>query len=115
MSVLIKGIEMPEGCPFCPLSHWTRGTDEFAGCEIVTGKRYAMLNDKAFAASLAKSRPDWCPLVPVHPHGRLIDADALIQSDRMVGKLMMFGGEYVYTQAEIDRAPTIIEAEEVEE
>lgn len=38
---------------------------------------------------------------------RLIDADALGKTDRPVGKLMMFGGEYVYTQTEIDRAPTI--------
>ena len=52
-----------------------------------------------------------CPLVELPPHGRLIDADALAMSDRMVGKLMMFGGEYVYTQSEIDNSPTIIEAE----
>ncbi len=51
---------------------------------------------------------DWLPPIP---HGRLIDVDALQKSDRMVGKLMMFGGEYVYTQAEIDRAPTVIPAE----
>lgn len=38
---------------------------------------------------------------------RLIDADALGKTDRPVRKLMMFGGEYVYTQTEIDRAPTI--------
>ena len=51
--------------------------------------------------------------VPVQePHGRLIDADALIKSDRMVGKLMMYGGEYVYTQAEIDRSTTVIPASE---
>lgn len=48
--------------------------------------------------------------VPKRPHGRLIDADALATSGRMVGKLMMYGGEYVYAQAEIDRAPTIIPA-----
>ena len=26
-----------------------------------------------------KDRPDWCPLVPVPPHGRLIDADEVKQ------------------------------------
>lgn len=52
--------------------------------------------------------------IPVPEHGRLIDADALTKSDRMVGKLMMFDGEYVYTQAEINRAPTIIPAGESE-
>jgi len=38
---------------------------------------------------------------------RLIDADALGKTNRPIGKLMMFGGEYVYTQTEIDSAPTI--------
>lgn len=37
---------------------------------------------------------------------RLIDADALGKS-RPIGKIMMFGGEYVYTQTEIDSAPTV--------
>lgn len=46
----------------------------------------------------------------VPPHGDLIDRDALVKSDRMVGKLMMYGGEYVYTQTEIDSAPAIIPA-----
>ena len=48
--------------------------------------------------------------VPIPPHGRCVDVDALAKSDRMVGKLMMYSGEYVYTQSEIDRAPTIIPA-----
>ena len=53
--------------------------------------------------------------VELPPHGDLIDRDALIKSDRMVGKLMMYGGEYVYTQTEIDRAPAIIPADYEEE
>ena len=110
MGVYIKGMEMPEGCPFCPLSHWTRATNEFAGCDIVQSKRYAMLNDIEFAASLAKSRPDWCPLADVPtPHGRLIDEYVLIGN--------AFNGEqnlYCWDDIEkaIDSTPTIIEAEE---
>lgn len=38
---------------------------------------------------------------------RLIDADALGTANRPIGKIMMFGGEYVYTQTEIDSAPTV--------
>ena len=38
---------------------------------------------------------------------RLIDADALVLADKPIGKLMMYGGEYVYTQTAIDAAPTI--------
>lgn len=120
MGVYIKGMEMPEGCPFCPLSHWTSGTNEFAGCNIVPSKRYAMLNDIAFAASLAKSRPDWCPLVEVPPHGDLIDAfafrremDANYPFDKFTQSKH---GEADAAKSTILRmlvkAPTIIEAEE---
>ena len=86
MGVYIKDLKKPENCDICPifLAFTTCGCDR-----------------------------DHCMFQEVpEPHGRLIDADALIQSDRMVGKLMMYGGEYVYTQAEIDRSPTIIPASE---
>ncbi len=117
MGVYIKGMEMPEGCPFCPLSHWTRATNEFAGCNIVQSKRYAMLNDIEFAASLAKSRPDWCPLVEVPtPHSDLIDQGVAVQvamewcpdDDGTVGKI----GDLRELLDEIEALPTIIEAEE---
>ena len=49
--------------------------------------------------------------VPVPEHGRLIDADALPNYDKPIGKMMMFGGEYVYTQTAIDNAPTILPAD----
>lgn len=48
--------------------------------------------------------------ISVPEHGRLIDADALPTYDKPIGKMMMFGGEYVYTQTAIDNAPTIITA-----
>ncbi len=49
-------------------------TDTFQGCEIVGGKRHA-IRDPEYANS--STRPDWCPLVEVPPHGDLIDRDAL--------------------------------------
>jgi len=50
--------------------------------------------------------------VPVPtPHGRLIDADALTDTDDVIHKTMLFGGQIVYAQAAIDNAPTVIEAE----
>ena len=120
MGVYIKGMKMPEGCPFCPLSHWTSGTNEFAGCNIVPSKRYAMLNDIAFAASLAKSRPDWCPLGEVpEQHGRLGDLDRMEQmfADIDDAPYSGFDGTEPFYSAEdaaqiIRLAPTIIEAEE---
>lgn len=95
MSILIKGMKMPTDCIFCPMFYGA-----WAMCNVLS------------KTTSAKGRPDECPLVEIPTHGRLIDADALMKSDRMVGKLMMYGGEYVYTQAEIDRAPTIIPASE---
>lgn len=71
--VYIPGMKMPYDCPACPAAHWNAASC-FTGCEIVPGKRYAMADpDYAFSSE----PPDWCPLVPVPDHGRLIDADAL--------------------------------------
>lgn len=96
MSVLIRGMELPIDCHNCPLGFG-------GGCYFGTSADEYMCPDHG--------RADWCPLIPVPEHGRLIDAEALVMQAPIVGKLMMFGGEYVYTQSEIDRAPTIIPAE----
>lgn len=61
MSVYIKGMEMPDSCNHC----------RFA----VDGWCYAY--GKPNVDALANNGvTNWCPLVPVTPHGRLIDADA---------------------------------------
>ena len=99
MSILIKGIEMPDGCRDCKFQNDTI-------CMLIDGCWYDESNG-------ANRRPE-CPLVPVPPHGRLIDADALLKTNNPVGKSMVFGGQYVYTENEIQAAPTIIEAEEGE-
>ena len=67
MSVLIKGMEMPKSCESCPC----KTADAFGGlgCQA-TG--YIPLR------KVNQDRPDNCPLVEIPPHGRLIDADALI-------------------------------------
>ena len=70
MSIIVKGVKMPEDCPVCPLAHWNK-LDRFTGCEIK--KRYF---DKADMET--RGRPDFCPLVELPPHGRLIDADELV-------------------------------------
>jgi hypothetical protein len=68
-------------------------------------------------------RPDWCPLIELPPHGRLIDADALISE---LASEHVDGLEAIkkYTNADtwtaglhtawrtIDDADTVIEAEE---
>ena len=67
MSILIKGMKMPKDCPYCPLAHWNF-KNEFTGCEIV--KKYFSTEEM-----YADGRPDFCPLVEIPPHGRLIDAE----------------------------------------
>lgn len=61
--VIVRGMEVPPGCPMCPLSHWN-WANEFTGCEITPGKKFAVYHDPEYANSPSKSRPDWCPLEP---------------------------------------------------
>lgn len=92
MSILIKGMEMPKSCEVCPLGAEVDTVYETAmGCRINFKMRSKGNND---------NRPEWCPLVPVPPHGRLIDADDV--NDHILG--------YV----DLRDCPTIIEAEEGE-
>ena len=67
MSVLIKGMEIPKSCLHgaCPL--------DGASCSLWEEKYW-----KSPTAPYRKRHPK-CPLVPVPPHGRLIDADALVK------------------------------------
>ena len=89
MSVLIKGMEMPTSCGDCKLRM-------AVGC-------YGNLPHN--------TRMPNCRLVPVPDHGRLVDADALKDTDNFIHKTMLFGGQVVYAQDAIDRAPTIIPAD----
>lgn len=63
--VFVKGMEMPKDCPMCPMAHWN-SYDEFTGCEVVAGKKYANQTDTEYMEST--SRPDWCPLIEVPQH-----------------------------------------------
>ena len=90
MSVLIKGMEMPK-----------EGT--VIAIYKLNGKFYASVHGT-----------ELCPLVPVPYHGRLIDADALIQT--IVKRLGIRSKEHFTHQesfvcATIEDAPTVIPAE----
>lgn len=113
MSVLMKGMEMPKDCIDC-------FAETYNEC-MATGKIVNSIG-----------RPDWCPLVEIPPHGRLIDADKLERQTcpiKGVSRLkfcgncdhkFMYVGEVKTTCDEvryfflktITDAPTIIEAEE---
>ena len=96
MSVLIKGMELPESCEDCRFCAGLADTEwgTCAGCLI----------DDEYREASSKSG---CPLVEVPaPHGRLIDADrATAESIKRTGKRLLA----------IDTAPTIIEAERSED
>ena len=61
MSILIKGMKMPENCDTCNLCY------DYVEC--MAASNVIKLN--------FEKRPKECPLVEVPPHGRLIDADKL--------------------------------------
>ena len=68
MSVLIKGMEMPKNCGDCPIGD--------ALCCSLMPKVPASWKEYTIAVRTNRRHSD-CPLVPVPPHGRLIDADEL--------------------------------------
>lgn len=85
MGVYIKGAKKPDHCLLC---------FAFRGDMCAVAKREVILS---------KGVQEWCPLVEIPPHGRLIDADEL-------------EGEFEYCSEE-DRlgrlldVPTVIESE----
>ena len=101
-------IELPTSCFDCPCSHYAYGAT--IGCGV-TGKTIS-------APYCEEKRIDDCPLIPVPEHCRLIDADALKYSTITI--YGQFGCQQIsedvtcVLQKDIERAPTIIQAEEGE-
>ena len=105
MSVLVRGMEMPESCDECNF-HCYEGNGDYA-CVVTL----SLANSKGV-------REDWCPLVEVPvPHGRLIDYGWVVEN--VIKKLGIKDKQYLL-QAEkalmilVDEAPTVIEAEVTE-
>ena len=105
MSVLIKGMKIPQNCCECPLTYY-----EDASC-LFTG-----------IVALSIGRQVACPLVEVPPHGRLIDEnwlrdamittlEALKKNPKMDGQEMHLIAAFDTLRAMLEDAPTIIEAE----
>ena len=99
MSILIKGMEMPSSCYKC---HLRQRNGMYIVCPVAHA-RFSVAD-----VNILDFRLKNCPLVPIPPHGRLIDADAL--------------GEFPYNMDFCDgyeadewvrNAPTIIPAEGV--
>ena len=106
MSILINDMEMPECCDKCRFC--VNGfTDEapMYECGVQSYDNVSVLVESR--GKPFDFRPDWCPLIEVPtPHGRLIDADAIQDYN-----VETFGQRLLI----IDTAPTVIEAERIEE
>ena len=103
MSVLIKGMEMPASCGDCPIGD--------ALCfSLMPGVSW----EEYTTAVGTNRRHSDCPLVPVPPHGRLIDADELGLTDF---EIVMCDGNYKkgleMLAKKIEDAPTVIPADKV--
>lgn len=96
--IYIPGMEMPENCGVC----------RFA----VDGWCYAYGKPNIDALSNS-GKTNWCPLIPVPDHGRLIDADALVLKGYALSVIR--SGSYGTFRIDVplidtDAAPTIIPA-----
>lgn len=101
MNVLIKGMEMPTSCYAC--NCFIRDSDGSDYCCLLMQD----IEDNG-------KRNDNCPLVTISSHGRLIDADVVI--DRIDMNIGLYGADFPITQARmrsfIEHAPTFMDAEE---
>ena len=79
--MILINMKMPESCGVCKM-HFL-GDPDYICCQItdripkIVGKFHnSRINLDARKASIESvARPDWCPLIEVPEHGRLIDAD----------------------------------------
>ena len=100
MSILIKGMGMPESCEDCS-AQIIDPTGGASGCAV---------NHSIILRKRGERRPAECPLVEVPKHGRLIDADELMDKIRRYGGGGLWSEEELYFT--VKDMPTIIEAEE---
>lgn len=109
MSVLVKGMKMPEKCGLCDLFH----AESPMHCTVVKGH-------KTVGAPYGIPRPEWCPLVALpDKHGGLVDADAL--SDRLqnladddwnANATTTWSEAFNECADMVEDAPTIVESED---
>ena len=91
MSVLVKGMSIPDNCESC------RFATGFGFCLAKSDNFCGYTNDR--------KRPEWCPLVEVpEPHGDLIDKDDICFS-------MTNGTDQDIAEEALKEVPTVIEAE----
>ena len=111
MSILIKGIDLPESCRVCKFNDYNEWDDTWC---MVTEK------DIEHEARNERRRSKDCPLVPIPEHGRLGDLDDFAKRMKnLVEKAEDDGfdlGAVWYSEfvRHVELTPTIIPAEEDE-
>ena len=101
MSFIVP-MEKPKRCGLCPCFH----AEHPMHCQAVKAHK-----DKRIIAPYGAPIPDWCPLIELHPHGRLIDADKLksrLVLDNDSSELQRISADILKW---IDIQETVIEAE----
>lgn len=104
MSILIKGMEMPKSCFYCPFREKVNPDDYVC---MALNKEF----EETFSLIAVKRHKD-CPLVPVPPHGRLADLDKI---ENEIALLSPEGYTTGGIRLILDYAPTIIPASEEED
>lgn len=105
MSVLIKGMEMPKSCEYCDLC------SDDGYCLAMGGDSLWDVLPEGAEYFPTGWKYEGCPLVEVPaPHGRLIDADALMKKCQNP----YHGIRQWVEDFDIVKAPTVIEAEVTE-
>ena len=104
MSILIRSVEMPKSCIKCPFCYMAYGHEPNCRLDSLPETEECYLPH--MEEDPGKTRHPNCPLVSVPtPHGRLIDADALMENAQYKGK------HDIVTAYDIVAAQTIIESE----
>lgn len=104
MSILINDMEMPGSCGECRLCLNSGGAFEL-------GNYYCCLS--GLDVENLGARLNRCPLVPVPPHGDLIDRDALAEDGWVLTKQVMRMGGYAIHELPLKNStiPVIIPTE----
>ena len=123
MSILIKGMEMPESCDMCAFSSYIAEGDDHEELWYCILDNWNQITPILLTKeTVSNGRSMDCPLIELAPHGRLIDADALMlhildyieEYDDDLSDNGYHNGKWcAMKEAEmvINDAPTIIEAE----
>lgn len=95
-SIIVRGMRIPENCSECMRSDLRTTIKCVEWTEISAGRRE---NERAWS----------CPLIDLGKHGRLIDADKLMD-DIKKNSASYFADDFA--REWVDVQPTVIEAEE---